>query len=73
MQVHEKRDAPATFANKGAASPDTMLTLRVHLANSDISGLEDALMSVSTPGNALYGQHLSKEEVRLSYRSFHRM
>ena len=72
MQVLESRDAPASFINKGAAPPDTMLTLRVHLASSDIPGLENALMSVSTPGSALYGQHLSKAEVRFPYRSFHR-
>ena len=67
MQVHERRsDAPASFASVGAASPDTMLKLRIQLAQNDIAGLEDALMAVSTPGNALYGQHLTAEEVRAS-------
>ncbi|RPD63795.1 family S53 protease [Lentinus tigrinus ALCF2SS1-6] len=64
MQVHETRaQVPNAFALKGPASPDTMLDLRVALVNSDIAGLEKALMDVSTPGNALYGQHLTKEEV----------
>ena len=64
MRVHDKRtEAPSAFAAKGAAYPDTMLNLRIQLAQTDIAGLEDALMAVSTPGNALYGQHLTKEEV----------
>ena len=67
MRVHDKRtEAPSAFAAKGAASPDTMLNLRIQLAQTDITGLEDALMAVSTPGNALYGQHLTKEEVCVS-------
>ncbi|KAH9940518.1 family S53 protease-like protein [Epithele typhae] len=42
---------------------DTVLTVKVQVAQNDIAGLEKALMDVSTPGNALYGQHLTKEEV----------
>ena len=65
LQVHETRvEVPSAFALKGPAAPDSMLDLRVALVNSDIAGLEKALMDVSTPGNALYGQHLTKEEVR---------
>ena len=64
LQVHDTRaQAPSSFTAKGAASPDTMLNLRIQLAQSDMAGLEDALMAVSTPGNALYGQHLTVDEV----------
>ena len=64
MQVHETRvRVPEAFSLKGPASPETMLNLRIALVQSDPAGLEKALMDVSTPGNALYGQHLSKEEV----------
>ncbi|EJF57638.1 family S53 protease-like protein [Dichomitus squalens LYAD-421 SS1] len=64
LQVHETREqVPAAFSLAGPASPDTMLNLRIALVSSDMAGLEKALYDVSTPGSALYGQHLSKEEV----------
>ena len=70
MQVHEAREqVPEVFTMKGAASPETMLDLQIALVSSDMAGLEKALMDVSTPGNALYGQHLTKEEVRCHYRA----
>ena len=70
MAVHETREhVPEAFAQQGSAHPDTMLNLRIALVQNDIEGLQNALMDVSTPGNALYGQHLSKEEVR--YLSLH--
>ena len=68
MQVHETREhVPAAFTAHGPASADTVLNLRFALVSSDMAGLEKALMDVSTPSSPLYGQHLSKEEVR-----FHR-
>jgi hypothetical protein len=64
MQVHETRDEiPEGFVQQGPAAPDTVLNLRIALRQSDPQGLEDKLMAVSTPGNELYGQHLTKEEV----------
>ncbi|KAH9926610.1 family S53 protease-like protein [Epithele typhae] len=64
MQVHDVRStAPTTFTSLGAAPADMVLTVKVQVAQNDIAGLEKALMDVSTPGNALYGQHLSKEEL----------
>ena len=64
MKVHETRGkVPAAFTLKGAAPPEDVLELRLNLVSSDIPGLEKATLDVSTPGNALYGQHLSKEEV----------
>ncbi|KAI0093371.1 family S53 protease [Irpex rosettiformis] len=64
MHVHESRSAaPVGFVKAGAASPDTVLNMRMALAQNNPAGLEKALMDVSTPGNALYGQHLTKEEV----------
>ncbi|GJJ09796.1 hypothetical protein Clacol_004020 [Clathrus columnatus] len=47
----------------GPAPGSTTLTLRMALASNDLPGLETALYDVSTPGNKLYGQHLTKEEV----------
>ncbi|KII88003.1 hypothetical protein PLICRDRAFT_55032 [Plicaturopsis crispa FD-325 SS-3] len=61
---HESRSSvPDGFSNAGAASADTSLNLRIALKPSNADGLHAALMDVSTPGNAKYGQHLSKEQV----------
>ncbi|KAL5512352.1 hypothetical protein ACEPAG_3344 [Sanghuangporus baumii] len=62
--VHEQRsEIPDGFVKVGAAPADQVLNLRLALVNSDMAGLEEKLYAVSTPGSALYGQHLSKEEV----------
>ena len=65
LVLHEKRDNhPASFTNQGPADPSVTLTLRIALVPADIDGLKDKLIAVSTPDNAAYGQHLSREEVR---------
>ncbi|KAJ7486739.1 subtilisin-like protein [Mycena latifolia] len=64
MIVHESVAAiPATFAHVGTVSPDEEITLRIALAHSDIVGLQEKTYAVSDPANALYGQHLTIEEV----------
>ncbi|KAH9847188.1 family S53 protease [Lenzites betulinus] len=64
MQVHETMEAiPDGFVHSGTAPQDKVLTLRLALVQSDTEGLQNALMDVSTPSSALYGQHLTKEEV----------
>jgi len=64
MVVHERLETiPSRFVHNGAAPPTQVLYLRLALVQSDRAGLEDALMAVSTPGDAQYGQFLSKEEV----------
>ncbi|KDR73332.1 hypothetical protein GALMADRAFT_72684 [Galerina marginata CBS 339.88] len=64
MVVHDSRPgAPDGFVQQGAASTDQTIKLRIALHQTNIAGLQDALMAVSTPGNTLYGQHLTKEEV----------
>ena len=68
MIVHETQVLPEGFTSRGAASPDTMLNLRLALAQTNPDGLVQSLMDVSTPGNALYGQHLTKEEVRTRFQ-----
>ncbi|OCH90805.1 family S53 protease [Obba rivulosa] len=63
MQRHDVRsDVPSGFVQGGPASPDTMLKMRLALVQSDPDGLVKALYDVSTPGSALYGQHLTREE-----------
>ncbi|KAI0666436.1 family S53 protease [Trametes maxima] len=64
LQLHEARSKiPSTFRLVGPAPPDVSLTLRIGIAQGNVSGLEKALLDVSTPGNALYRQHLTREEV----------
>jgi tripeptidyl-peptidase-1 len=64
MVVQDQRSsAPDGFVQQGAPSGDQTIKLRIALHQTNIAGLEDALMAVSTPGNALYGQHLTMEEV----------
>ncbi|KAJ3729755.1 family S53 protease-like protein [Lentinula raphanica] len=65
MAVHEQRTLPVHFANSGTPSPDTPINLKIALTASDMAGLEQRFWDVSTPGNALYGQHLSFEETKV--------
>ncbi|KAI0261737.1 family S53 protease [Gloeopeniophorella convolvens] len=63
-RLHESRDsAPHGFTDDGPAPGDAELKLRIALTQSDILGLQDMLMAVSTPGSDVYGKHLSKEEL----------
>ncbi|KAJ7844184.1 family S53 protease-like protein [Mycena leptocephala] len=65
MVVHESRAAaPVGFVSQGVAPAEQMLTLRVALASNNIAGLEEKLMSLSTPGNPEFRQWLSMEEVK---------
>lgn len=65
----ERTTVPSGFALNAAAPTDQMLNLRVALVNSDIAGLESELYAVSTPSSARYGQHLTKEQVCISFSS----
>lgn len=67
MRVHERRNAaPGGFVKNGAADASHMLNLRLALKQNNITGLQQQLLAVSTPGNAQYRQFLSKAEVRRS-------
>ncbi len=64
MLVLETRSSvPSGFAESGSAAADASISLHIQLAQSNISGLEEELYAVSTPSNARYGQHLTKEQV----------
>lgn len=68
MQVHEAlQSTPSGYTLTGAASPDTVLSLRVALVQNNIDGLIEALYDVSTPSSSNYGKWLSKSDVRLSH------
>ncbi|KAJ6482749.1 family S53 protease [Mycena sanguinolenta] len=64
MAEHETRAEPATgFVLSGVAPATTEITLHIAMAQNNIAGLEEALYAVSDPASALYGQHLTAEEV----------
>ncbi|CAK5269875.1 unnamed protein product [Mycena citricolor] len=65
FKLHGKRDSiPSTFVKAGVPSPETTVKLRLGLFSNNFPGLEETLYAVSTPGSALYGQHLSLEEAK---------
>ncbi|KAK7045104.1 family S53 protease-like protein [Favolaschia claudopus] len=63
--THQRRqDAPPGFTSLGPA-PDTQpLTLKFALTPNNLAGLEEKLISISTPGNPDFRQWLSREEVK---------
>ncbi|KAF7378371.1 Family S53 protease [Mycena sanguinolenta] len=64
MVVHESIKAvPTGFTHSGSISPDQEITLRIALTHADITGLQAKTYAVSDPGNKLYGQHLTVDEV----------
>lgn len=64
MAVHDQRvSAPTTFTMAGPADMEATLNFRIGLTPNNIDGLEAALFAVSEPDSALYGQHLTQEEV----------
>lgn len=65
LVVHESIvRVPDGFTRVSSAPVNQSLNLRIALANSNMDGLLEAFYAVSDPSNPLYGQHLSKEEVR---------
>lgn len=66
--LESRNAAPPGFTLHGPAPPDTMLTLRIALAQGNMKGLEDELYAVSDPAGERYGAHLSKSEVRIIIR-----
>ncbi|KAF7346644.1 Family S53 protease-like protein [Mycena sanguinolenta] len=65
LVVHERRSAaPAGFFSEGAAPSTDVLTLRFGLAANNLSGLQEKLVSISTPGSSEFRQWLSKDEVK---------
>ena len=58
------KSVPSGFVKNGAAPAATTLNLRIALVPNNMPGLEKALYDVSTPSSALYGQHLTKAEVK---------
>ncbi|KAJ6578520.1 family S53 protease-like protein [Mycena capillaripes] len=65
MVLHERRAVPPVgFTSQGAAPASEMLNLRVGLASNNINGLQDQLVSVSTPGSTDFRQWLSVDDIK---------
>ncbi|KAF7328158.1 Family S53 protease-like protein [Mycena venus] len=65
LVVHEsRRAAPTGFFSQGPAPVTDILTLRFGLTSNNLSGLQEKLVSISTPGNSDFRQWLSKDEVK---------
>lgn len=71
MRQYDRRaNIPAGFTYVGPQDASTVLSIRLAMVQSNPGGLEEALYDVSTPSSPVYGQHLSKEEVRQGLRLF---
>ncbi|KAJ6467921.1 subtilisin-like protein [Mycena sanguinolenta] len=65
MVLRERRAAaPAGFVRVGAVPASEMLTLRVALTSNNISGLEERLKSIATPGNSNFREWLSMDDIK---------
>ncbi|KAJ7210137.1 family S53 protease-like protein [Mycena pura] len=60
---HSRLSAPAGFVSQGAAPATEILKIRLVLASNNLAGLQQKLVSVSTPGSSEFRQWLSKDEV----------
>ena len=64
FRLHESsKNVPQGFTAVGPAPLQSMISLRLALAQSNADGVVDALYSVSDPSSPQYGQHKTKEEV----------
>ncbi|KAF8898196.1 subtilisin-like protein [Mucidula mucida] len=66
MKQKSKKHAPPRSYKKthGFVDPKQIINLGISLTPADRAGLEERTNAVSTPGNALYGKHLSTKEIK---------
>ncbi|KAF7332453.1 Peptidase S53 domain-containing protein [Mycena kentingensis (nom. inval.)] len=62
-RVMESVPSPRGWTRSARAAPDANIILRIALVQQDFAGLEERLYQISDPDHALYGAHMSKEEV----------
>lgn len=60
---HTLPSVPSGFVSKGPAPAEDTIEIRLALASNNVKGLEDKLMSISTPGSTEFRQWLSMDEV----------
>ncbi|KAJ7607236.1 subtilisin-like protein [Roridomyces roridus] len=62
---HESRAAAAPgFIDQGSVPTNDDITLRIALTSQNVSGLQDILTSISTPGDPVFRQWLSADEIK---------
>lgn len=62
--LHEQLAAvPTGWTQVGAPAENETLVLQVALVQQNLEELEARILAVSTPGNALYGQHMDSDAV----------
>lgn len=64
VMLQSIKSAPDSFEYVGPASPSATVSLRLQLTQGNMTGLEQELYAVSTPGSGRYGKYLSREQVR---------
>ncbi|KAI3326418.1 subtilisin-like protein [Xylariaceae sp. AK1471] len=62
--VEDLREVPAGWTKLRDAKNDQLIKLRIALEQPNLDKFEQTLYDISTPQHALYGQHLSREELR---------
>ncbi|KAI0291167.1 family S53 protease [Multifurca ochricompacta] len=62
VQREQINSVPSGFVSKGPAPTSQILNLRLALVQNNPKGLEEALMTVSSPDSPQYRQFLTKEE-----------
>lgn len=55
---------PEGWTLEHAAQPSDQVALKISLRQQHAAALEQAVLSISTPGSPDYGQHLNREELR---------
>ncbi|KAK6971775.1 family S53 protease-like protein [Favolaschia claudopus] len=65
LLLHEHRaQPPSGFTNHSPAAEDHTLTLRFGLTSNNISGLQEKLLSIATPGSRDFRRWLSQDEIK---------
>lgn len=62
--VESLREVPSGWVKTRDAVPSQLIRLRVALEQPNLPQFEQTLYDVSSPQHPLYGQHLSREELR---------
>jgi len=63
-QVFEQlRHIPQGWKQLGAPHPEQLSRLHVALHPQNVEKFEQTLLNISSPGNALYGKHMSRDKV----------
>ena len=65
VQKHSRPAPPNGFVAEGPAPSNDSITLRIALANNNLTGLEAKLVAISDPSSAEYGKYMTQDEVSL--------